>query len=32
VLTRLLGAFVLPLALGAGIGLQLAYPGDFGAS
>ena len=31
VLTRLLGPLVLPLALGAGIGLQLAYPGDFGS-
>ena len=30
VLTRLLGVLVLPLALGAGIGLQLAFPGDFG--
>jgi hypothetical protein len=30
VLTRLLGWFVLPVALGAGIGLQLAFPGDFG--
>jgi hypothetical protein len=30
VLTGLLGFFVLPLALGAGIALQLAFPGDFG--
>src|SRR5207253_8110644 len=30
VLARLLGPFVLPLALGAGIGLQLEWPGDFG--
>jgi hypothetical protein len=30
VLTRLIGVFVLPLALAAGITLQLAYPGDFG--
>ena len=30
VLARLLGPFVLPLALGAGIGLQLTWPGDFG--
>jgi hypothetical protein len=30
VLTRLIGPFVLPVALGAGIGLQLAFPGDFG--
>ena len=30
VLTRLIGFFVLPLALGAGIALQLAFPGDFG--
>jgi hypothetical protein len=30
VLTGLLGPLVLPLALGAGIGLQLAFPGDFG--
>ena len=30
VLARLLGAFVLPVALGAGIALQLAFPGDFG--
>jgi hypothetical protein len=29
VLTRLLGWVVLPVALAAGIGLQLAYPGDF---
>jgi hypothetical protein len=32
VLSRRLGAWVLPLALGAGIGLELAWPGDFGAS
>jgi hypothetical protein len=32
VLSRWLGAWVLPLALGAGIGLELAWPGDFGAS
>ena len=30
VLARLLGAFVLPLGLAAGIALQLAWPGDFG--
>jgi hypothetical protein len=30
VLARLIGAFVLPVALGAGIALQLAFPGDFG--
>jgi hypothetical protein len=30
VLTRLIGPLVLPLALGAGIGLQLAFSGDFG--
>jgi hypothetical protein len=30
VLARFLGPLVLPLALGAGIGLQLAFPGDFG--
>jgi hypothetical protein len=30
VLARLIGPFVLPLALGAGIALQLAFPGDFG--
>jgi len=30
VLTGFLGPLVLPLALGAGIGLQLAFPGDFG--
>jgi hypothetical protein len=30
VLTGLIGPFVLPLALGAGIWLQLAFPGDFG--
>ena len=30
VLTRLIGPFVLPVALGAGIWLQLAFPGDFG--
>ncbi|HEX6701846.1 MAG TPA: hypothetical protein VF101_14060, partial [Gaiellaceae bacterium] len=30
VLARLLGPFVLPLGLGAGIWLQLAWPGDFG--
>ena len=29
VLARLLGAFVLPVALAAGVALQLAYPGDF---
>jgi hypothetical protein len=32
VLSRRLGAWVLPLALGAGIGFELAWPGDFGAS
>ncbi|MFN2468634.1 MAG: hypothetical protein ABR521_10960 [Gaiellaceae bacterium] len=31
VLARRLGIWALPLALGAGIGLQLAWPGDFGA-
>lgn len=31
VLARPLGLALLPLALAAGIGLQLAYPGDFGA-
>jgi hypothetical protein len=30
VLTGILGPFVLPLAIGAGIWLQLAFPGDFG--
>jgi hypothetical protein len=30
VLAALIGALVLPVALGAGIGLQLAFPGDFG--
>jgi hypothetical protein len=30
VLARLLGVAVLPAALGAGIALQLVYPGDFG--
>jgi hypothetical protein len=30
VLARLLGPLVLPAALAAGIGLQLAFPGDFG--
>jgi hypothetical protein len=30
VLTAVLGPLVLPVALGAGIGLQLAFPGDFG--
>jgi hypothetical protein len=30
VLTRLLGVLVLPVALAAGIGFQLAFPGDFG--
>ena len=30
VLARLVGPFVLPLALGAGIALQLVWPGDFG--
>jgi Family of unknown function (DUF6541) len=29
VLSKLLGRLVLPLALGAGIALQLVYPGDF---
>jgi hypothetical protein len=32
VLSRRLGHWVLPLALGAGIGLELAWPGDFGGS
>ena len=32
VLSRALGAWVLPIALGAGIGLDLAWPGDFGGS
>jgi hypothetical protein len=30
VLAGVVGPLVLPLALGAGIGLQLAFPGDFG--
>jgi hypothetical protein len=30
VLVRLVGFFALPIALGAGIALQLAFPGDFG--
>jgi hypothetical protein len=30
VLTGLIGFLILPLALGAGIALQLAFPGDFG--
>jgi hypothetical protein len=30
VLARLLGVLLLPVALGAGIALQLAFPGDFG--
>jgi hypothetical protein len=30
VLAGVLGVFVLPVALGAGIALQLAFPGDFG--
>jgi hypothetical protein len=30
VLARLVGPLVLPLAVGAGIALQLAFPGDFG--
>ncbi len=32
VLSRRLGRWVLPLALAAGIGLELAWPGDFGGS
>jgi hypothetical protein len=32
VLSRALGVWVLPLALAAGIGLDLAWPGDFGGS
>lgn len=32
VLSRRLGRWVLPLALGAGIALELAWPGDFGGS
>jgi hypothetical protein len=32
VLSRRLGVWVLPLALGAGIALELAWPGDFGGS
>jgi hypothetical protein len=32
VLSRRLGGRVLPVALGAGIGLQLVWPGDFGGS
>jgi hypothetical protein len=32
VLSRRLGSWVLPVALGAGIGMQLAWPGDFGGS
>jgi hypothetical protein len=31
VLARVIGPFVLPVALAAGIGLQIAYPGDFGS-
>jgi len=31
VLARLVGPLVLPIAFGAGIGLQLAFPGDFGS-
>jgi len=30
VLARLIGPLVVPVGLGAGIGLQLAFPGDFG--
>ena len=30
VLARLIGAFALPVALAAGVALQLAFPGDFG--
>jgi len=30
VLTRLIGVFALPVALGAGVALQSAYPGGFG--
>jgi hypothetical protein len=30
VLTGMIGPFVLPAALGAGIGMHLAFPGDFG--
>jgi hypothetical protein len=32
VLSRRLGGWILPVAVGAGIGLDLAWPGDFGAS
>jgi hypothetical protein len=32
VLSRALGVWVLPIALGAGMGLDLAWPGDFGGS
>jgi hypothetical protein len=32
VLSRWLGGWVLPVALGAGVGMQLAWPGDFGGS
>ena len=32
VLSRAFGVWVLPIALGAGIGLDLAWPGDFGGS
>jgi hypothetical protein len=32
VLSRRLGGLVLPVALGAGSGLELAWPGDFGGS
>jgi hypothetical protein len=32
VLSRRLGGWVLPVALAAGVGLQLAWPGDFGRS
>jgi len=32
VLSRRLGGWIVPVALGAGIGLELAWPGDFGSS
>jgi hypothetical protein len=32
VLSRRLGRWLLPVAVGAGIGMQLAWPGDFGGS
>lgn len=32
VLSRRIGVWIVPVSLGAGIGLDLAWPGDFGAS